>query len=522
MILFLNYTPTILLSVIQKQLFSFFKFNCVLPTHRSLIFLFVLFAGISTAKANFNFNARSAEAYKAIYKLRLSDARAIIKEEKQRDPRNGINVLLENYVDYWDVMMSENKAAYDRFKDVASDRIDVLEDNDKNSPYYLYSQAEVYLQLGILKARFGDYFSSFRDIKKARGLIRDNMAKYPDFILNQKDDAIIEAIFGVVPSNLRSIAKLLGMSGNTQTGLARLEKLHTQFDNKNMDMYMDEITFFLSYIYIDLLHTKNYDKLIGYVKKMDDNSGLKNYLGGYISVKNERNDDAIRYLSIIQNGSQRLVMPSASYLLGSAKLCRMDTDANVYFARYINEYKGKKYVKDAYLKLAYYYLLNNDAAKYNYYVTMVRSKGSIDGERDKQALREANDPPPNIDLLKARLYYDGGYYSKALIILNNKEQNDLKLARDQLEYVYRLGRVFEKTGKYNEAIANYQKAINMGKATAYYYAANAALGTASIYELKKDYDKAATYYKLALGMKNHEYQSSTEYEAKQGLERINR
>ena len=491
-------------------------------TPKSLFFLLIFFAGISTAKANFIFNARCTEAYKDVFKLRLNDARAIIKDEKQRNPQNGINILLENSADYLDILMSENRSDYDRLKDLESDRIDALEDNDKNSPYYLYSQAEVYLQWGILKAKFGDYISSFRDLKKARGLIKDNMAKYPDFLLNQKDNAIIEAIFGVIPSNLKGIAKFLGMSGNTQAGIARMEKLRLELDNKSMDMYIDEVTFFLCYIEINLLHSNNYNKLIGYVKQIEDGSGLKNYLGGYVAAKTGHNDEAIQYLSIIQNGKQRLVLPAASYLLGNAKLCRMDTDASIYLSRYISEYKGGKYVKDTYLKLAYYYLLNNDAAKYNYNLSQVRSKGSSDDEKDKQALREANDPAPNIDLLKARLYYDGGYYSKALAILNNKEQNDFKLPRDQVEYVYRLGRVYEKTGKYNEAIANFQKAINMGKAMPYYYAANAALGTASIYEIRKDYDKAASYYKLALSMKNHEYQNSAEYEAKQGLERIHR
>jgi tetratricopeptide (TPR) repeat protein len=490
--------------------------------HKSLLFLVLFFATFSTAKANFTFNARCTEAYKNVFKLRLNDARAIIKDEKQRNPQNGINVLLDNYADYFDVLMSENRTDYERLKDMESDRIDALEDNDKNSPYYLYSQAEVYLQLGILKAKFGDYISSFRDIKKARGLIKDNIAKYPDFILNQKDNAVIEAILGVLPSNLKGIAKFLGMSGNTQVGLTRLDKLHGELDNKNLDIYMDEVTFFLCYIQINLLHTKNHDKLMGYVRRMDDDSGLKNYLGGYVCAKTEHNDEAIQYLGIIQNGRQRLVLPAASYLLGYAKLCRMDTDANIYLARYLNEYKGGKYVKDTYLKLAYFYLLNNDLPKYNYYLTLVRSKGNINDEKDKQALREANDPAPNIDLLKARLYYDGAYYAKALALLNSKEQNDFKLPRDQLEYTYRLGRVFEKTGKHNEAIASYQKAINMGKATPYYYAANAALGTATIYELRKDYDNAATYYKLALSMKNHEYQNSAEYEAKQGLERIHR
>src|SRR4051812_28932141 len=145
---------------------------------------------MSTAIANFNFNTRCAEAYKDVFKLRLNDARAIIKDEKQRNPQNGINILLENTADYLDVLMSENRSEYERLKDLESDRIDALEDNDKNSPYYLYSQAEVYLQWGVLKAKFGDYISSFRDLKKARGLIKDNMAKYPDFILNQKDNAI--------------------------------------------------------------------------------------------------------------------------------------------------------------------------------------------------------------------------------------------------------------------------------------------------------------------------------------------
>jgi len=474
----------------------------------------------STVHANFNFNARCTEAYKDIFKLKLNDARLIIKEEKQRDPQNGITILLDNYVDYFDILMSENKPDYERLKDLRSDRVDALEANDKNSPYYLYSQAEIYLQWGILKAKFGDYFSSFMDIKKARSLIKDNIAKYPDFAPNQIDNALIDAILGVLPSNLKGIAKFLGMSGNTQTGIAQLDRLHAELGNTKYSIYTDEITFFLCYIEINLLHTNNYNQLIAYVKQMEDNNALKDYLGGYVCAKNGHNDEAIQYLEIIQTGKQRLVLPAASYLLGNAKLCRMDSDASIYLLRYINEYRGSKYIKDTYLKLAYYYLLDNDISKYNYYLNLARTKGSVIDEKDKQALREANDSPVNIDLLKARLFYDGGYYPKTLALLNNKQQNDFKLPRDQIEYTYRIGRVYEKTGKFNEAIACYQKVISLGKSTPYYFAANAALGTANIYELKKDNDKAAYYYHVALDMKNHEYQNSTEYEAKQGLERI--
>ncbi len=471
------------------------------------------------AKANFNFDIRCTEAYKDIFHLKLNDARSIIREEKKQGPQNGIPGLLDNYIDYITLLMSDNKADYDRLKDNQSGRIDELEKNDKNSPYYLYAQAEVYLQWGIIKGKFGDYYPSFWDLKKARSLLNENMAKYPDFLPAQKDAAMIDVILGVLPSNLKTLTKLLGMSGNAQSGISRLEKLRAEIGTTKYTLYTDELTFSLCYLHLDVLHTAHsYDRLMLYVKDMD-NSALKDYLNGYVAAKNGYNDEAIEYFTRSQT-QQQFVIPTATYMLGYAKLCRRDSDANFYLLRYIKEYKGPKFIKDTYLKLAYYYLLNNDLPKYNYYLNMVRTAGYLTDEKDKQALREANDSPPNIDLLKARLDYDGGYYNKALIQLKDKQLTDFKLLRDQVEYIYRLGRVYEKTGKFNEAIASYQKAINLGKTTHYYYAANAALGAGSIFEEKKDYNKAAYYYHLALDMKNHEYQTSIEYEAKSGLERI--
>jgi len=485
----------------------------------SLSVLFICICSL-TANANFNFDARCTEAYKDIFHLKLNEARSLIKEEKKQSPQNGIPVLLDNYADYITLLMSDNKADYDKLKDNESDRIDELEKNDKNSPYYLYAQAEVYLQWGIIKGKFGDYFPSFRDLKKARGLLNENAAKYPDFLPAQKDAAMIDVILGVLPSNYKTLTKLLGMSGNAQSGISRLEKLRAGIGTTKYTLYADELTFSLCYMHLDVLHTTHsYDRLMLYVKEMD-NSALKDYLGGYVAARNGYNDEAIEHFMHVETPQQQFTIPTATYMLGYAKLCRRDSDANFYLLRYIKEYKGTRYIKDTYLKLAYYYFLNNDLPKYNYYLNMVRTAGNLTDEKDKQALREAEDPPPAIELLKARLDYDGGYYAKALTQLQDIQLTDFKLLRDQVEYIYRLGRVYEKTGKLNEAIASYQRAINLGKSTTYYYAANAALATGGIFEEKKDYNKAAYYYHMALDMKNHEYQMGTEYEAKAGLERI--
>lgn len=109
-------------------------------------------------------------------------------------------------MDYFHLLTSENKADYIKFKDRRAQRIDALEDNDENSAYYLFAQAEVYLQWGLIKAKFGDYTSSTMDFKKAQSLLKKNNEKFGTFLPNQKSMALIEVVFGAIPSNLRGVA----------------------------------------------------------------------------------------------------------------------------------------------------------------------------------------------------------------------------------------------------------------------------------------------------------------------------
>lgn len=489
------------------------------------LLLTLFFLGLClTVKADYNFNPRCIEAYNAIFDLRLNDARAIIAEEKKLDPQNGITVLLDNYLDYFSLLTSDNKGEYQRLlKANRSDRIDAVESNDDNTPWCLYTRAEIYLQWGLLKGRFGDYMSSASDLKKARNLLNDNEEKFPGFLPDQKSLALINVVFGALPTKLKTAARFLGMEGNVQTGVSELERLREQIVNTKYSFYSDELIFFLCYMDIDVLHNKNnFNKLMGYLTGMDNKSMLKAYLKGYIAAKTAHNDEAIAYLQAIPHSAQYLGLPLVDYFLACAKLCRMDTDTYVFFVKYINEYKGENFIKDSYLKLAYFYLLKNDQAKYAYYLKLARTKGYDVDEKDKQALKEANDVPLNYDLIKTRLYFDGGYYSKGLAQLADKKESDFPLLRDKIMYNYYMGRLYDRTTKYNDAISWYQKAINLGKNTSYYFSANAALSTGQIYEHIKDFNQAANYYKLVLTMHSHEYQSSIDEEAKDGLQRINR
>ncbi len=499
-----------------------FSLKSIIGTFKKIfVFIGLVFCASLSAQANFDFNPNCIKAYQLIMQLRVNEAKTLITKEKQQNPENGIPILLDNYVDYFTILTSESKADYDKLKKNKSIRLNLLDNQDENSPYYLFAQAEINIQWALLKGKFQDYFSAAWDINNADDLLNDNTKKFPNFLPNKKGKAIINIVLGAVPSNLQGILKTVGLNGSVANGVKDLEYLIAVLPKSNYNFYRDEVIFFYAFAQTEAVKNKNnQQKIIAYLDNLPNTSLLKSFLIGYVSIKNAQNDIALNYLLHRPQAAHYLNFTNIYYMIGNAKLNKIDTDANLYLLKYIKEYRGLNFVKDSYLKLAYYYLLKSDNDKYKAYLKLVRSQGNILIEKDKQALKEANDAPPNIDLLKARLLFDGGYYNKALAQIKDKNIDDFKLARDKIEFYYRLGRIYDESDKNIEAIIYYQKAINLGRNSTYYFAANAALSMGYIYEKEKDTVKARNFYTQALEMKHHEYQNSIESKAKEGLKRL--
>lgn len=487
-----------------------------------LITLLLFFSIHEAVNANFVFNPNSAAAYQAIFDLRFNDARKLLRDEKINNPKNGIPILLDNYIDFLFLLTSENKIEFEKFKDRKSSRIDAIRKNDKTSPYYLFAQAEIYLQSGMIKSKFGEYMTSTYDFKKAKDLLTENNQKFKDFLPNQKSLGLIEVIFGAIPTNMKGIASILGIQGNIKKGNKQLERFRLQIANSKFSYYNDEIVFFICFTNIDVIQGRNsYSDVAPLLNSMNDKSLLKAYLQGYAAFRTGHADAAIKFIEAAPKGNQYAELPLMNYLMGNAKLCRMESDANIYLSKFADETLSTNYIKDTYLRLAFYYLLRNNLPQYNYYLTMVRSKGSVINEKDKQALKEANDVKPNITLLRARIYFDGGNYTNALAQLKSIQVIDLKNLKDKIELYYRFGRTYDMMNDFDDALLNYQRAINLGKNQTYYFAANSALKSGTIYEYIKDYKKAIDLYNIAIGMRNHEYQIGIDTQAKEGLRRLN-
>jgi len=484
-----------------------------------LLLLLSLFPFV--ASANFDFNSNCVKAYQNIFELKLATAKQLILSEKKARPQNSIIPLLENYVDYFYLLTNESKAEFDRLEANKSARLDQISDDDKNSPYYLYAQAEINLQWALVRGRYGAYFAAAREINKANGLLKDNQKKFPNFPLNAKGLGLINVVIGTLPDGfMKSTLSTFGVKGDVKTGLNQLDKLAEDLPKTPYGTFYDEVIFYYAYILSDVAKSAQaYPKIMRYTSRIGDSSLLKTYMQAYACARNGKNEQAIEILESRPRGSSYQPFPYLDYLLGVARLNKLDLKASANFNQFLQANKGNNYIKDTYLHLAWISLLKDDTADYKILLNKVKSNGANYADKDKQALNEVSSPTPNLVLLKARLLYDGGYLNRALETLTDSKI-EFSTVKDKAEYAYRLGRINDDLGKDDIALAHYQTAFNTGKGQKYYYAAKSAVLMGNIYEKKKNFVKAKACFNLVISLKDHEYKNSIENEAKQGLKRV--
>lgn len=498
----------------------FVKSGTALLLKYAIIALFIIIP--CSVKANFDFNANCLKAYQYIFELKLNAARQLLAAEKRIHPKNAIVPLLENYTDYFYLITSENKKEFDRLQEKKVERLDIIEDDeDEQSPYYLYAQAEINLQWALLRGRYGEFFGAAREINRANSLLRENSKKFPGFVLNNKGLGLINVFLGNLPDGiLKKTLSTFGIKGDVKAGLAMLDKLAINLPQSTYEPFYEEVIFYYAFVLSDVVHSPEaYSKTMKYTARIADSSLLKSYLQAYICARNAHNDEAIAILTRRPTGDGYQPFPFLELLMGTARLNKLDYSAAINFKRFLTINKGVNYIKDAQLHLSWIALLNDDKEAYNGLISKIKGSGTTYHEKDKQALNEVQAGVPDTDLLKARLLFDGGYYAKALAILTNMQPGSLKKIKDKTEFYYRMGRINDAMGKDETALQYYQRTVNIGKDLKYYYAATAALNMGKIYAGKNN-AKARICFKQACDMKNHEYENSIEAQAKEGLREL--
>ena len=499
--------------------------NCLSPSKLKRHFSFLFFVLLSfqlSADGHFEYTPKAKTAYQKAISLQFSEARRLVAQIKYEDPENLIVYQIENYIDFFTVFINENKEEFKRLEKNKDYRIRQIRKGDSNSPYYLYSQAEIRLQWALARIKFEEYFTAFTEVKTAFRQLTKNQKKFPDFIANKKSLGILHALIGTVPDSYKWGVKLLGgMDGTIEQGQKEISEV-IEFSKYNEFIFEEETLVMYALL---LLHLKNQDDQAWQViqsGKLDcNNNPLSCFALANVAMRSGKNDKAIQILQNRPSGREYMPFPFLDYMLGLAKLHRQDKDADIYIKKYIRDFKGRNYIKEAYQKLAWHQLLNKNKSGYYSNMELCKSKGAKVIEGDKNAWKEADRGiVPDKDLLKARLLFDGGYFEKAYRFLKNKPINGFETKALRLEYSYRMGRIAHKLSRYDEAVAYYQQTIDNGKSESYFFACNAALQIGHIYEKMKRNPKAREYYKLCLSLKPDEYKNGLHQKAKAGLNRL--
>ncbi|MBK7869975.1 MAG: tetratricopeptide repeat protein [Saprospiraceae bacterium] len=474
------------------------------------------------ATGHFEFSDDVRAAYEQATSLRFQDAQLTLSQIKSQDPHNLIVYHIENYIDFLTLYLNQSESDYKRLKNNEETRIAKIVAGNPNSPYYLYAQADVRLQWALVKLRFGDYLAGFNDVSKAHKLLKKNQEKYPDFLPNQKDLGVLHALAGTIPDNYKWGMKILsGLEGSIAQGRRELSAV---FQHAQQHDFVFKAETAVMYATV-LLYLENKSEEAWDVLQLADlqpeTNPLHCFVMANVAMRASRNDRAVELLQKRAKSNNFAAVPQFDFLLGLAKLRRLDRDAAPLFKSFLSQYRGSNGIKEAYQKLAWSELINGNTAGYQSYMKLVLSKGKTEVGGDKDAYQEAkSDQIADASLVKARLLFDGGYFQKAYQQLENKSIADFSGQAAQLEYLYRLGRILHGMERYDKAIDFYEKTVVQGRKEPYFYACNAALQIGLICESRRDSAKARAYFNICLSINPEEYKTELHQKAKSGLERM--
>jgi len=433
---------------------------------------------------HFYFSPVCVEAQKHISALRLNKAEQLLAAEKKLHPDNVAIPFLENYIDYYRLITSQDLTNFKKIEDAKDARLKAVRKIPTSSPYYLYAQSEIHLQWGFIKSFNQEYVSAMLEFKNAYQLAKQNFDNHPDFKPSMKTVGMFKALLGTIPDNYKWVLGVAGLSGDFDGGMNLIQRY---FKTESYSEFILDRQSTVFYYGLFMLNFGDKQKAWAFCDEHTSDYStnlLSVYLRAFTASKTARNDEAIHTLQHKPKSADYEPFYALDYFLGMCKLNRLDDDAEQSLKRFVSFYKGKLYMKDAYRRISWYYLLKNDSDKFKIYRELSKRYGSTNSEEDKNIMREnSGGITHDLVILKARLLFDGGYYVKAEETIKQRTPEELKTEYQKLEYYYRYARILHEQNKYNKALDFYTQVVKLSPvSTPYYFAPYACLHMGYIYQ----------------------------------------
>lgn len=480
--------------------------------------LLMLLPTIAAAAPYYEFSARAQTAYEQILRLDMAAATATLLVLKKEEPENLVYLHLENYCDFFQLYLSEDDRLLEAklpFRDV---RLKALNQLPADSPWKNYAMAEVRLHWALIRLRFESYYPAFRDVNKAHKLLRENAKKFPDFLPTYKDLGLLHAAVGTIPPQFKWGVELFSsLNGSIEEGR---EEMQLALADKDGPFYRETaVLFALLELHLNGEPEQAW-QLVNELQLKPKRNKLHCFVLANIAMRSGRNDQALAILEAQPRDRSTEDFPYLDFMLGMAKIRDLDTGARVHFQSFLLRFNGRHFVKEAGQKIAWCELLMGRDTAYRKALEAIGRRGNATSGGDRNAANEViNGQPPHLGLLKARLLFDGAYYERARQEIDAIDATSLT-PEEQLELVYRTGRILHGLKDYVGALSFYERTLASGRHAESFFACNAALQAGLIEEIRGNPQRAKHYFKQCLSLHPEAYKTGLHIQAKAGLNRL--
>jgi len=488
-----------------------------------LFFLGFCFSGVLNGYAlNYQtgqgFDANCFNAKMALIELDFNKCSNLLAEEKRNTPNNLLVHFLELKAEAISILIYENRGNLSKWKkDLKSFESRLKKQNFTGRENFGW-KAELYLLQGFLNVRDENYFAAVTDFNYSYNTYKVAAKRYPEDLSIKLGVSLFDILIGIVPADYQWALKILGYQGNVSRGFNGLLSIVNNCNNKSQ-MFLKDEALFLYCILAGNFGDRSEELVNTIVENLD--RAKQNPLLRYAfasAVLREKN--ATIALDILGDQPIQETLPHLFYLKGLLLLYAENQQSEKYFKLFLEKHHGDMLRAATYQKLSWYYYLKSNPELAKQFSLKIKEVNSFPTDEDLQAKNSAAKPFIAKCLLRARLDFDGGFFEKCLSQLLGCGKGELKTTSEHLEFLYRLGRVYQRTGNYLKAIYYFDLTIESGLNQKDYFAPAAALYAGVLEENKNKYESAGKYYNKVFEFKNYPYERSINQKAKAGLSRI--
>lgn len=499
---------------------------------KSLIAVFTLGLLVNTALSaagNYNFDTASARVFTDIYNLRFDRARDELYSAQDLSSEDVVPVYLKAHLPFVRFLVTGNPSDRHEFGQASEKAWEAIRSGNPNSAWHHYLTASLYLQEAILLYGDGQMAQAGVRLRKAYIAYGYALKIDKDFLPAKVEKNTLEILFGSVPDEYEWVISVLGIKPDINEAFSNLNRALSSLSSE--EKYRPfSVPIIMTAGYMIRNFQDDADQQRDFILQTDKYlqanpkyaSPLLRYLLAKFYQTLGENDMVLARLKDYKPEKGQIPLSYIYQLRGESRLRSLDKSSASDFKLFLKHYEGVDLRKETYRLLAWNAMISGDTSLARAYYRVLKAKGRAKFEADKIAQKEAESGIlPNQSLLKVRLLFDGGYYERALQELLLHSPGSICRNRvEQVEYFYRLARIYEKTGKTTKALQFYDMVIDMGKDMEEYFAGNAALHAGSLCETVGNTARAKQYYERCLELPFEEYRKSIQQRAKAGIKRL--